>query len=99
MKSIDKTVVKYVAHLSRISLDDRELEAYSKQLASILSYIDKLNELDTTSTPPTTHALASLKNVFRKDVLKPSLKVEEALANAPAKEGGFFKVPKIIEAK
>jgi aspartyl-tRNA(Asn)/glutamyl-tRNA(Gln) amidotransferase subunit C len=99
MSTIDKDTVKHVAMLSRLALDDGEIAAYSRQLASILTYISKLNELDTKDTPPTSHALRTLKNVFRKDSTKPSLSVEEALKNAPAKEGGFFKVPQVIEGK
>jgi aspartyl-tRNA(Asn)/glutamyl-tRNA(Gln) amidotransferase subunit C len=98
-KSIDKSTVKHVAHLSRLELDEKELETYSGQLASILSYINKLNEIDTKNVTPTSHAIASLKNVFRKDVLKPSLDAKEVLKNAPSKEGAFFKVPQIIEGK
>ena len=99
MSAIDKETVKHVAILSRLALDDSEIAAYSGQLAAILTYISKLNELDTEDTPPTSHALSTLKNVFRKDIVKPSLSVEEALKNAPAKEGNFFKVPQIIEGK
>ncbi|MDP3804206.1 MAG: Asp-tRNA(Asn)/Glu-tRNA(Gln) amidotransferase subunit GatC, partial [Candidatus Omnitrophota bacterium] len=91
--------VKHVAHLARLSLDDKELELYSGQLTSILSYISKLNEIDTEDVPPTSHVLSTLKNVFRKDVLKPSLKSDDALNNAPQKEEGFFKVPQVIEGK
>ncbi len=99
MKIIDKDTVKRVAHLARLSLNEEELQTYSSQLASILSYISKLNEIDTEGVPPTSHALSTLKNVFRKDVLKPSLPVEDALKNAPEKEGDFFKVPQVIEGK
>ena len=96
---IDKSTVKHVAHLSRLELDEKELAVYSSQLASILSYISKLNEIDTKDTLPTSHAIAGLKNVFRKDVLKPSLPVQDVLKNAPAKNGDFFKVPQVIEGK
>ncbi len=98
-KIIDNQTVKRVALLSRLSLSDAELALYVRQLASILSYIDKLNEVDIKDVQPTSHALPTLKNVFRKDILKPSLKTEDALKNAPSKEGAFFKVPKIIEGK
>jgi len=97
--TIDKKIVKHVALLSRLELSDKELETYSKQLASILSYIDKLKEVDTKDVQPTSHALASLKNVFREDLNRPSLKTDEVLKNAPSKEGDFFKVPQIIEGK
>lgn len=96
---IDKSIVKHVALLSRLSLSDSELAVYSKQLTAILSYISKLKELDTKDVPPTSHALPTLKNVFRKDEPRPSLDVDEVLKNAPAKEGAFFKVPKVIEGK
>jgi aspartyl-tRNA(Asn)/glutamyl-tRNA(Gln) amidotransferase subunit C len=99
MKTIDAKVVKHVAHLARLELNDSELEHHSRQLASILSYISKLNEIDTTNVLPTSHALTTLKNVFRKDVLRKSLEPDEALKNAPSREGDFFKVPQIIEGK
>ena len=99
MPNIDTKTVKHVALLSRLSLNDKELEIYSRQLGSILSYIEKLNELDTEDTVPTSHALSTLKNVFRKDIPKRSLLNEDALANAPAKDGEFFRVPQVIEGK
>jgi aspartyl-tRNA(Asn)/glutamyl-tRNA(Gln) amidotransferase subunit C len=97
--TIDRRAVEHVALLSRLSLDEKELELYSKQLASILTYISKLNELDTKDVQPTSHALSTLKNVFRKDIQRPSLKPEDALGNAPAREANFFKVPQVIEGK
>ena len=99
MKSIDKETVKHVALLSRLELDAKELELYSGQLASILSYISKLNEIDTQNVQPTTHPLSTLKNVFRKDVLKQSSNIDDVLKNAPSREGEFFKVPQVIEGK
>lgn len=99
MKSIDPSTVKHVAHLARLSLNDTEIEQYSSQLASILQYISKLNEIDTENVLPTSHAVASLKNVYRKDILKGSLSVEDALKNAPEREDDLFKVPQIIEGK
>ena len=99
MKKIDKDTVKHVALLSRLSLDDKELESHSEQLGSILSYISKLNEVDTTNVQPTSHPLTTLKNVFRKDLPKKSLPVDDVLKNAPAKDGNFYKVPQIIEGK
>ena len=99
VKIIDKETVRRVAHLSRLAFSDKELELYSKQLESILLYISKLNEIDTKDVQPTSHALPTLKNVFRKDILKPSLGTDDVLRNAPSKEGDFFKVPQIIEGK
>jgi aspartyl-tRNA(Asn)/glutamyl-tRNA(Gln) amidotransferase subunit C len=99
MSTIDKKTVRHVALLSRLSLDENELEKQSEQLESILSYISKLNELDTKNVLPTSHALNTLKNVFRKDVPKRSLTPDSALENAPDREDNFFKVPQIIEGK
>ena len=96
---IDKKTVKNVALLSRLELDEKESGAYSTQLAAILSYMGKLNEVDTKSVLPTSHVLPNLKNVFRKDSLKKSLDKSDVLSNAPAKEGDFFKVPQVIEGK
>jgi aspartyl-tRNA(Asn)/glutamyl-tRNA(Gln) amidotransferase subunit C len=98
-KVIDKDTVKRVALLSRLSLKEDEIATYSKQLEAILLYISKLNEVDTKDVQPTSHALSTLKNVFRKDTTKPSLEVEDVLENAPSKEGDFFKVPQVIEGK
>lgn len=93
--AIDKNTVKYVARLSRIKLEDERLDDFTSQLDRILTYIEKLNQLDTKDTQPTSHVF-ELKNVFRKDENRPSLENDEVLKNAPAKENGHFKVPKII---
>jgi len=95
--AITKKDVEYVAKLSRIEMSDQELENFTSQLDDILKYMDKLNELDTDDIPPTSHVL-DLKNVMREDKLTDkSLSNEEALSNAPDKEKGFFKVPKVID--
>ncbi|MCF6097119.1 Asp-tRNA(Asn)/Glu-tRNA(Gln) amidotransferase subunit GatC [Thermovorax subterraneus] len=88
--------VEHVANLARLYLSEEEKAEMANTLSSILDYMDKLNELDTTDVPPTAHIIP-LKNVFREDVVKESLPREEALKNAPEKERGFFKVPRIIE--
>ncbi|MCG2712678.1 MAG: Asp-tRNA(Asn)/Glu-tRNA(Gln) amidotransferase subunit GatC [Candidatus Omnitrophica bacterium] len=93
--AITKDTVKYVAKLSRIELEESTIEDFTSQLARILNYIEKLNQLDTENTAPTSHAL-ELRNVYRKDVNTPSLENQAALSNAPEQEDGHFKVPKII---
>src|SRR3989338_4653191 len=98
MKTIDEASVKHVALLSRLALDESELKLYSRQLASILSYINKLNEIDTKDVLPTSHVLSSLQDVDRPDERKDSLEVKDVLANAPDKDGDFFKIPKVIES-
>lgn len=94
---IDKDTVKRVAHLARLSLTEGEMAGYVSQLEHILLYISKLSEIDTSDVTPTSHPFTALKNVYRNDVLKPSLTVDQALQNAPSKDGEFFKVPQIIE--
>lgn len=88
--------VEHVARLARLELSEKEKEKMRAQLDSILSYIDKLNELDTSSVEPTSHVLP-LTNVFREDEVRPSLSQEEALANAPDGHDLLFRVPKILE--
>lgn len=94
--AIDKETVKYVAHLARIELQDKELEKLSRQLDDILGFIDKLKELEIKNISPTSHILP-INNVLREDKLRKSLSPDEALMNAPCKEGNFFVVPKVIE--
>ena len=87
--------VKYVAALARLELKQAEAEAMTGQLDQILSYVDKLNEVDTSKTEPTTHAI-SITNAFREDELRDSLGQEKALANGPRQNGESFVVPKVI---
>jgi aspartyl-tRNA(Asn)/glutamyl-tRNA(Gln) amidotransferase subunit C len=96
-KEITAQEVRYASDLSRLELSPEEIDLYSRQLAHILDYISTLNELDTAATPPTSHPLENLKNVFREDRPKPSLSLEDALRNAPERKGDFFAVPKVIE--
>lgn len=96
-QKIDELVVLNIARLARIELTTSEKERYNRELSAILEYIDKLDEVDSARTPPTSHPLEGLKNVFRKDHVRQSLTTEEALQNAPKRHGDFFSVPKIIE--
>lgn len=95
---ITREDVEHVAKLARISVSDSEKETFSRQLSDIVSYIEKLNELNTDSVQPTSHVL-DLYNVLREDVVREGLKPGDFLANAPDREGDFFKVPKIIEER
>lgn len=87
--------VEHVALLARLELTEEEKDLYTRQLQDILEYAARLNELDTTDVPPTSHVLP-LCNVFREDDVGEHLSPEEVLANAPEREGGFFKVPRIV---
>lgn len=95
---ITQTEVDHVAKLARLELSAEEKGEFAGQLESILTYIDKLNTLDTTNVLPTSHALA-LKNVWREDEFKPCSDEtrEMILANVPDREDDFFKVKKVIE--
>lgn len=94
--AINREDVKYIARLARLKLKEQEIDYFAGQLSNIIDYISQLNEIDTQGVEPTSHAL-SVQNVFRNDVVKPSLKIEDVLKNAPSKEESFFKVPRIIE--
>ena len=93
---ISREEIEHVANLARLRFGGAELEKFTDQLNTILTYIDKLNELDTSEVEPTYHVL-DLVNVFREDQVQPSLPRETALANAPERADGFFQVPRIIE--
>jgi aspartyl-tRNA(Asn)/glutamyl-tRNA(Gln) amidotransferase subunit C len=93
---ISKQEVEHVAKLARLELSEQEKEKLTDQLSNILTYVETLNSLDTKGVEPTSHVL-DLKNVMRDDVAEPGLTQEQALANAPDKAAGHFKVPKIIE--
>jgi len=92
---IDVNQVRYIAHLARLELSEEEEKRFTHQLARILSYVEKLRELDTSNVPPTSHVLP-VKNVFREDELGFSLSPREALSNAPLRKNNLFKVPRII---
>ena len=94
--AISTKEVEYLALLARIQLTPQELERFAGQLDEILAYVEKLKAARTEGVPPTSHVL-ELANVFREDQVQPSLPVEKVLANAPDREGSFFKVPQIIE--
>lgn len=93
---ISREEVSHVAKLARLELSPEEMERFTGQISNILTYIEKLNQLDTKQVEPTSHVL-TLSNVFREDRARPSLPVEKGLENAPDSEGAFFRVPKIIE--
>ena len=93
---ISEAEVRKVALLARITLNDEEVRRFKAQLDSILDYVGKLNELDTTDVEPMAHAV-EMSNVFRADEVRPSMGVEEALANAPKRTRTFFVVPPVFE--
>ena len=89
---IERDDVLHVARLARLDLRDDEIERLTRELAAILDAVGKVGELDLSDVPPTSHPL-DLVNVWAEDEPRPCLTVEEALANAPEREGAYFKVP------
>jgi len=90
--AIDREQLLHVAHLARLELPEEELERLGAQLNDILAAVSKVSELDLAGVPPTSHPL-DLVNVWDADDPRPCLTVEEALANAPQRDGDFFRVP------
>ena len=93
---ITRKDVEHVAELARLELTAAETEQFIVQLNSILTYVEKLNELDTANVEPTAHVIP-LSNVLRDDEVRPSLDRAKVLHNAPEESHFFFKVPRIIE--
>jgi len=94
--SIDKDTVKHISKLARISLEDKKIDSLSKDMSSIMRFIEKLNKLNTDKTDPLTSIIdASLKS--RKDEIKDGKIRDQILKNSPEKNEEFFVVPKVIE--
>lgn len=92
MSNITREQLLHVARLARLELRDEEIERLGAQLNDILAAVSKVSELDLSDVPPTSHPL-DVVNVWGADEPRPCLSPEEALANAPEREGDFFKVP------
>ncbi len=92
---IDEKDVEYVAWLARLELSEEEKERFTRQLGQVLEHAEKIKSLPTADVEPTSHVVP-LKNVMREDEVMPGLSQEEALSNAPRREGGYFLVPRII---
>lgn len=90
--AITREDVLHVAELAQLELTEEEIERLGSQLNAILEAVGKVSELDLADVPPTSHPL-DLVNVWAEDEPRPSLAHEDALANAPEREGGFFRVP------
>jgi aspartyl-tRNA(Asn)/glutamyl-tRNA(Gln) amidotransferase subunit C len=90
--AIDREQLLHVAQLARLELREDEIERLEGQLNDILEAVSRVSELDLSDVPPTSHPL-EVVNVWGDDAPEPCLSAEEALANAPEREGDFFKVP------
>ena len=87
--------VRHVAKLARLAVDDGRLSALAGQLEPILHYIEQINQVDVAGVEPMAHAVP-LHNVLRDDAVGPALPLEQTLRNAPAADGPFFQVPKVL---
>jgi len=93
---VTKATIEHVANLARLNLTQDEMDRLTSEMENIISYVDKLNELDTSGVKPMEHVIP-IKNVFREDRVEKSYDREKVLSNAPSRENGCFKVPKIVE--
>ena len=97
--AISKTDVEEIAELARLELTAEETDLFTEQLSSIIGYVEKLNELDTTEVPPMSHCApggGDTEYAKRDDEVRPSLGQRLAVENAPDAEAGYFKVPRVI---
>lgn len=94
--SLNAEQVRWVAHLSRLQLSDAEVDTMARQLSAILNYVDQLKQVSTEGVEPLAHPL-KVHNVFRPDEPGACLSADEALANAPDRQGDFFAVPAVLD--
>ena len=93
---VTDAMVKSLAGLSRLSFNDQEKEEIKKDLQRMITFVEKLNEVDTTGVAPLLHMTEAV-NVYREDVVQGSMDRSAALQNAPLSDGHYFKVPKVIK--
>lgn len=93
---IDKDTVKNIAHLARLEFNEKQEEELAGEMSKILGWMEKLNEVDTSTTAPLIHISSEL-NVMREDEVSNTLSHEKALKNAPKKDSNYIRVPKVIE--
>ena len=96
VEKLTEEEVRKVARLARLKCSEQEIRMFTAQLGAILEYVAQLEQVDTSAVEPLAHCLA-IHNVFREDEPGVSLSNEEALANAPQRDGEFFALPKVLE--
>jgi aspartyl-tRNA(Asn)/glutamyl-tRNA(Gln) amidotransferase subunit C len=94
--TVNDPLIEKLARLSRLSFDADEKEEIKSDLQKMISFVEKLNELDLSNVEPLIHVSEAV-NVFREDVIQGSISKEEAFQNAPMHDGSYFKVPKVIK--
>ncbi|HZT15199.1 MAG TPA: Asp-tRNA(Asn)/Glu-tRNA(Gln) amidotransferase subunit GatC [Gaiellaceae bacterium] len=92
MAGIDRDEVLHVARLARLELSDDEVARFQEQLSAILQAVSKVSELDLSDVPPTAHPL-ELENAWAEDEPRPCLPLDDVFANAPDRDGDYFRVP------
>ncbi|NLD42327.1 MAG: Asp-tRNA(Asn)/Glu-tRNA(Gln) amidotransferase subunit GatC [Chloroflexi bacterium] len=93
---LSRQQVLHIAELAKLALSEDEIALFGEQLGEILAYADRLNSLDTSAIAPTAQAIA-MRNVTREDAVRPSLAPEQALANAPDREGEMFRIKPVFD--
>ena len=96
MPKLTPEEVQHIAELAKLDLSEDEIERYASDLSAILDYAQQLQDVDTDHIPPTASVLP-LRNVMRPDEARPGLEPEDALANAPESDKGYFKVHAVLE--
>jgi aspartyl-tRNA(Asn)/glutamyl-tRNA(Gln) amidotransferase subunit C len=94
--ALTREAVEHVAYLARLGLSEGELLLFQSQLSAILDYFQTLQELDTEAIPPTAQVI-EVANVFREDIPRPSMPVEDVLLNAPQREENYFRIKAVLE--
>lgn len=94
--AISRDDVEHVAYLARLGLTEEEKDRLAQQLSNILEAMQTIARVDTSAIPPTAQVIP-LRNVMREDEPRPSVSVDEALRNAPRREGDYFLVPPVLE--
>jgi aspartyl-tRNA(Asn)/glutamyl-tRNA(Gln) amidotransferase subunit C len=94
--AISREEVEHVARLARLELSEQEIELFREQLSAVLERAQRIQSVDLDDVEPTAHPV-ELRNVWRADVVVPPPESEAILANAPEREGSFFRVPRILE--
>lgn len=92
---ITRELLDKIAHLARLEFDEKDAEKMMQDMSSIINWVEKLNEVDTTGVAPLT-SMSHEVNALREDELRPQLAADEVLKNAPDKKENYFSVPKVL---
>lgn len=93
---IKEETVQHIAHLARLKFEGDEVKSIQQDLNNMIDFMDKLNELDTSNVEPLVF-MSEEVNVLREDIAEETIKVEDALKNAPKKDSDYFRIPKVLD--